>query len=76
MAIEKWRERMTVFAQYLQNALPGACEVREDGYTRWNRVRDRRQFYNVQKLPVAGLEDVMETLLVKAPAHGGRSSKN
>jgi hypothetical protein len=53
--------------QYFDETGPGACEVREDGYTRWNGQRDRRHFYNVQKLPPAELEQVMEALLVKPP---------
>ena len=53
--------------RYFDEAGPGACEVRADGHTRWDPSRDRRQFYNVQKVPVAELEEVMETLLVKPP---------
>jgi inosine-uridine preferring nucleoside hydrolase len=53
--------------QYFGEAGPGACEVREDGFTRWNAQRDRQHFYNTQKLPVGELEEVMEKLLVKPP---------
>jgi hypothetical protein len=55
--------------QYFDEVGPGACEVRADGHTRWDARRDRRQFYNKQKLPVADLERVMEDLLVKRPRH-------
>jgi hypothetical protein len=54
---------------YFGEVGPGACDVREDGHTRWNAGRDRQHFYNTQKLPVAELERVMEELLVKAPKH-------
>jgi len=53
--------------QYFDEIGPGTCEVREDGYTRWDAGRDRRQFYNTQKLPVGELEAVMEELLVQPP---------
>jgi hypothetical protein len=53
--------------QYFGEVGPGECEVREDGFTRWNALRDKQQFYNTQKLPVAELEIVMEQLLVKPP---------
>jgi len=56
-------------AEYFGEVGPGACEVRENGYTRWNAQRDRQQFYNTQKLPVGELEEVMEKLLVKPPKH-------
>ena len=56
--------------EYFGEAGPGACEVREDGYTRWDARRDRQQFYNTQKLPVAELEAVMENLLVQPPKRG------
>jgi VCBS repeat protein len=52
-------------AQYFGEVGPGACEVREDGFTRWNAGRDRQHFYNTQKMPIAELEQVMEDLLVK-----------
>ena len=51
---------------------PGACDVREDGFTRWNAGRDKQHFYNTQKLPIGELEEVMEQLLVKPPKHGTR----
>jgi hypothetical protein len=53
--------------EYFGEAGPGACEVRDDGSTRWDATHDRRHFYNTQKLPVAELERVMEELLVKPP---------
>lgn len=53
--------------QYFGEVGPGACDVREDGYTRWNAACDRQHFYNTQKLPVGELEQVMEELLVKPP---------
>jgi len=53
--------------QYFGEVGPGACDVREDGFTRWNSGRDKQHFYNTQKLPVAELEQVMEQLLVKPP---------
>jgi inosine-uridine nucleoside N-ribohydrolase len=56
--------------KYFGEVGPGACDVREDGHTRWNAGRDKRHFYNTQKLPIAELEEVMEQLLVKAPKHG------
>ena len=46
---------------------PGACDVREDGFTRWNAGHDRQHFYNTQKLPIEKLEQVMEQLLMKPP---------
>jgi hypothetical protein len=55
--------------QYFGEVGPGACDVREDGYTRWNSGRDKQQFYNTQKLPVGELERVMEELLLKPPRH-------
>jgi len=58
--------------QYFGEIGPGACEVREDGWTRWNAGRDQQHFYNTQKLPVAELEAVMEQLLVKPPKLGAR----
>jgi hypothetical protein len=54
--------------RYFGEAGPGACDVRQDGHTRWDPRRDRQHFYNTQKLPVAELEEVMERLLVKPPA--------
>jgi hypothetical protein len=54
--------------EYFDEVGPGACEVREDGNTRWNARRDGQQFYNSQKLPVGELEGVMEELLVRPPA--------
>ena len=56
--------------RYFGEAGPGGCDVREDGYTRWDAGRDKQHFYNTQKLPVAELETVMEDLLVKPPKHG------
>lgn len=53
--------------QYFGEVGPGACDVREDGYTRWNAARDRQHFYNTQKLPAGELEQVMEQLLIKPP---------
>ena len=55
--------------QYFGEVGPGACEVREDGATRWNAQRDKQHFYNTQKLPVRELEAIMEDLLVKPPKH-------
>ena len=55
--------------QYFGEVGPGACEVREDGHTRWNAGRDRQHFYNTQKLSVEELERVMERLLVMPPKH-------
>jgi hypothetical protein len=57
-------------SQYFGEVGPGACAVREDGYTRWDPGRDKQHFYNTQTLPVGELEDVMERLLVKPPKHG------
>ena len=51
--------------KYFGEVGPGACEVREDGFTRWDAGRDRQHFHNTQKLPIAELEKVMEELLVK-----------
>src|SRR5262245_35563891 len=42
--------------QYFGEVGPGACDVREDGYTRWNAGCDKQHFYNTQTLPVAELE--------------------
>ena len=53
--------------QYFGEVGPGACVVREDGYTRWDAARDRQHFYNTQKLPTGELEQVMEQLLIKPP---------
>jgi inosine-uridine nucleoside N-ribohydrolase len=53
--------------EYFGEIGPGACEVREDGFTRWNARLDRKQFYNTQKVAVGELEQVMEKLLVRAP---------
>lgn len=55
--------------RYFGEVGPGACDVREDGFTRWNAVRDRQHFYNTQKLPIEELEQVMEQLLMKSPKH-------
>jgi hypothetical protein len=57
---------------YFGEVGPGACDVREDGFTRWDVGRDKQHFYNTQKLPIAELEKVMEQLLVKPPKHGTR----
>lgn len=47
----------------------GFCEVRSaDGFTRWVAAPDRHQAYNLERLPVARLEAIMEELLVQAPA--------
>jgi inosine-uridine nucleoside N-ribohydrolase len=60
--------------QYFREIGPGACDVRADGYTRWNAaVRDKQHYYNAPKLTVAELERVMEGLLVKPPAHDAAS---
>jgi hypothetical protein len=56
--------------QYFGEIGPGACDVREDGFTRWNARRDKQHFCNTQKLPVAELEAVMEQLLVQPPKYG------
>ena len=56
--------------QYFAEIGPGACEVRSDGYTRWNPDRDKQHFYNTQKLPIGELERVTEELLVKPPKLG------
>ncbi len=53
--------------QYFGEVGPGACDVREDGYTRWNAGRDKQHFYNKQKLPTAELEGVLERLLITPP---------
>src|SRR5262245_35265836 len=55
--------------QYFNEVGPGACEVREDGYTRWNAGRDKQHFYNTLKLQVGELEGIMEQLLAKPPTH-------
>ena len=55
--------------QYFGEVGPGACDVREDGFTRWNSARDKQHFYNTQKLPIAELESVMQQLLIKPPKH-------
>ncbi len=55
--------------QYFGEVGPGACDVREDGFTRWNSGRDKQHFYNTQKLPVWELEEFMEQLLMKPPKH-------
>jgi len=34
--------------QYFGEVGPGACDVREDGFTRWNVGRDKQHFYNTQ----------------------------
>jgi len=53
--------------QYFGEVGPGACDVRQDGYTRWNSASDKQHFYNTQKLPVGKLEQVMEQWLIKPP---------
>jgi inosine-uridine nucleoside N-ribohydrolase len=58
--------------KYFGETGPGACDVREDGFTRWNSARDQQHFYNTQKLPVPELENIMEQLLVKPPKHRAR----
>ncbi len=58
--------------QYFGEVGPGACEVREDGSTRWNAERNKRHFYNTQKLQIRELEEIMEQLLVKPPKHPAR----
>jgi hypothetical protein len=55
--------------RYFGEIGPGTCDVREDGFTRWNAGRDRQHFYNTQKLPIEELERVMEQLLMKSPKH-------
>jgi hypothetical protein len=60
--------------QYFDEVGPGACDVREDGFTRWNAGRDQHHFYNKQKLPIEELEEVMEELLVRPPKVGGSSA--
>jgi inosine-uridine nucleoside N-ribohydrolase len=62
--------------RYFDEAGPGACEVREDGWTRWDPTRNRHQFYNLQKLPVKDLEKVMEDLLVKPPRRGSGAKQD
>jgi len=59
--------------EYFSEVGPGACEVRQDGFTRWNSGRDKQHFYNTQKLPVPELERVMEQLLMKRPKRGPTS---
>jgi hypothetical protein len=59
--------------EYFGEAGPGACEVREDGFTRWDGLRDRQHFYNTQKLPVRELEEAMEKLLVKPPKNTAKT---
>jgi hypothetical protein len=58
--------------QYFGETGPGACDVREDGFTRWNSALDKQHFYNTQKLPVGELENIMEQLLLKPPKHRAR----
>jgi inosine-uridine nucleoside N-ribohydrolase len=58
--------------QYFGEVGPGACDVREDGFTRWNAQRDKQHFYNTQKLATAELQEIMEKLLVSPPKHRGR----
>ncbi len=53
--------------QYFDEAGPGACEVREGGFTRWNAAGDKQHFHNTQKLPAGELEQVMEQLLITPP---------
>ncbi|HTD86464.1 MAG TPA: nucleoside hydrolase [Candidatus Binatia bacterium] len=53
--------------QYFGEVGPGACDVRDDGATRWNSQRDKQHFYNTQKLPISELESLMEQLLIKPP---------
>ena len=55
--------------QHFGEVGPGACDVREDGFTRWDSRRDKQHFYNTQKFPIAELEGVMEELLIKPPKH-------
>jgi len=61
--------------QYFGDVGPGACDVREDGFTRWNAGRNKAHFYNTQKLPIQELEAIMEQLLVQPPRHRPRPSK-
>jgi len=61
--------------QYFGEVGPGACDVREDGFTRWNAGRDKQHFYNTQKLSVGELEEIMEQLLLKPPKHGTTPGK-
>lgn len=61
--------------QYFGEAGPSACDVREDGFTRWNAGRDKQHFYNTQKLPIKELEEVMEQLLVKPPKRGANRER-
>jgi hypothetical protein len=61
--------------QYFGEVGAGACDVREDGFTRWNAGRDKQHFYNTQKLPIGELEEIMEQLLVKPPKHGTTPGK-
>lgn len=58
--------------QYFGEVGPGACDVRDDGFTRWNSERDKQHFYNTQKLPIRELEEVMEQLLVQPPKNADR----
>jgi hypothetical protein len=58
--------------EYIGEVGPGACDVREDGFTRWNSGRNQQHFYNTQKLPTEELEAVMEKLLVSPPKHRRR----
>jgi hypothetical protein len=58
--------------KYFGEVGSGACDVREDGHTRWEAGRDKQHFYNTQKLTIAELEEVMEQLLVKPPKQGVR----
>jgi hypothetical protein len=53
---------------------PGACEVRQDGFTRWNSGSDKQHFYNTEKLSIPELERIMEQLLIKPPKRGPTSS--
>jgi len=54
--------------EYFGEVGPGACDVREDGFTRWNSGRDKQHFYNTQKLPTEELEAVMESCSQAAEA--------
>jgi len=53
--------------RYFDEVGPGTCDVREDGFTRWDSGHDKQHFYNTQELPVLELEQALENLLIKPP---------
>jgi hypothetical protein len=57
--------------RYFGEVGPGACDVREDGCTRWNAGWDKQHFHNAQRLPIGELAAVMEELLLRPPKRRG-----